>query len=153
MMATARSGSFGGGAAATVVSRLAVLFELSGSATLPEIVAESVSIPAAVGVTTIVTVAWSPPASVPRSKVRIPPSGVTPPVAETNVTPAGSVSVSVATVDRRAVVGDLDRVGQVAPDGHRVGRAGQLDGQVCRGGRLDRRGGGTAVVAGDVTSQ
>ncbi len=56
-------------------------------------------VPGVVGWTTIVTDDVPLAARVPRLKVKTLPTGVTPPVAETNVTPEGRVSVSVTPAD------------------------------------------------------
>jgi hypothetical protein len=69
-----------------------------GSGSLPLTLAVSLSWPAAVGLKTIATLLLAPTARLPTWNVRTPLSGVTPPVAETNVTPRGSVSVSVTPV-------------------------------------------------------
>ena len=47
----------------------------------------------------IVTDAMAPAAIVPRLKVKTLPTGMTPPVAEMNVTPAGRVSVKVTPLE------------------------------------------------------
>ncbi len=56
------------------------------------------SVPAAVAVTTTVSVELAPTAIVPRSNVRMPWIGVTPPVADTKTTPAGTGVVKVTPV-------------------------------------------------------
>src|SRR4051812_29766011 len=58
-------------------------------------VAVLVNVPGVSARTTIVKVALTPRFRVPIGKVSVLPTGVTPPLAETNVTPDGRVSVSV----------------------------------------------------------
>jgi molybdopterin-binding protein len=81
----------------TVVVWVAELLAVLGSASLPVVVAVLVSGPAAVGVTTISTVALAPLASDPRSQLTVPLEGPQVPwlgVAEAKVTPSGRVSVT-----------------------------------------------------------
>ena len=84
--------------ATTGVLTVAVLFVGTGSVSFAATLAVFVSVPAAVGLTTIVTVALAVFASVPRLQltvaVQVPWLGV----AETNVTPVGTVSVKVTPV-------------------------------------------------------
>jgi hypothetical protein len=84
--------------AVTGVLRVAVLFPGTGSVSLAATLAVFVTVPAAVGVTTIVTVALAALARVPRlqltAAVQVPWLGV----AETNVTPVGTASVKVTPV-------------------------------------------------------
>lgn len=84
--------------ALTVVLTVAVLFPGTGSVSLAATLAVFVSVPAAVGLTTIVTVALAVFARVPRLQltvaVQIPWLGVT----ETKVTFVGTASVKVTPV-------------------------------------------------------
>jgi hypothetical protein len=84
--------------AVTVVVTVAVLFPGMGSVSLAATLAVFVTVPAAVGVTTIVTVDLAAFARLPRlqltAAVQVPWLGV----AETNVTPEGSASVRVTPV-------------------------------------------------------
>jgi len=84
--------------AVTVVLTVAVLFPGTGSVSLAAMLAVFVTVPAAVGMTTIVTVALAAFAKVPRlqltAAVQVPWLGV----AETNVTPVGTASVKVTPV-------------------------------------------------------
>jgi hypothetical protein len=85
------------GAAFTVVVAVAELFAVFGSEVVEDTVAVFESGPVPVGVTTIVTVADAPEASVPIVQVTVVVAEQEPTDddAETNVTPAGSVSVTV----------------------------------------------------------
>ena len=88
-------------AAATIVVAEAVLFDRFGSVWSPSTVAWLTIVPGAVGVTWIVTVALAPLASEPRLQVTVPNACEQLPcdaVAEPNVTPAGSVSVTTTPV-------------------------------------------------------
>src|SRR5918911_1037396 len=89
----------GGGLSTTVVA-LAVLLDESGSASDALTVAVSVICPDAVGVTTMVTMALAPFVSVPMEQLTGPVLLQEPCVVEeeTNVTPAGSVSVRLTFV-------------------------------------------------------
>ena len=80
----------------TVVVAVAELFAELGSEVVDDTVAVFESGPAAVGVTTIAIVAEAPFARVPRMQVTIevPEQEPTDGVADTNVTPAGSVSLT-----------------------------------------------------------
>jgi hypothetical protein len=80
----------------TVVVAVALLFAVLGSEVVELTVAVFESGAAAVGVTTIVTVAEAPEASVPRLHVTVavPEQEPTDGVADTKVTPAGSVSLT-----------------------------------------------------------
>ncbi len=71
-----------------------MLSAVAGSGVLDVTVAVPTSVPGASSptVTLTVTEAWF--ARVPRSKVKVPPTGVTLPVAETNVAPAGGMTTS-----------------------------------------------------------
>src|SRR5438128_2012948 len=89
-------------AAAMVVVVVTVLLAASGSLTvLVTLAVLVIVVPAAAasGRTTIVTVVLPPMGMMPRFSVTTPLSEVTPPVAETNVTWAGSVSVTVTGPD------------------------------------------------------
>jgi len=80
----------------TVVAALAELFALFGSLTADEAVAWFVIEPVDCGVTLICTLALEPLAMLPSGHVIVPADWVQVPwegVAETNVTPAGSVSL------------------------------------------------------------
>ena len=96
---------------------------------------------AAVGVTTIVMVlvrVRRP--GCPAAASSTPPDGVTPPVAETNVTSAGSVSVTTASGSvERPAVGRPDRVRQIAAGVDVVGRARHPDREVAHRRGIDRR--------------
>ena len=78
----------------------AVLLVGSESASVPVTVAEFVNCPAEEGVTTIVTIALPPAARLPRLQftVAVPLQLPCVVVAETNVTPAGNVSVTLTFV-------------------------------------------------------
>ncbi len=82
----------------TVVDRVTVLLAGLGSVWSMLTLATSFNEPAAAGVTTIVTLLSAPAARSPRVKVRTPPVGLAPPVAETKAAPDGSVSVRVTPV-------------------------------------------------------
>ncbi len=84
--------------ALTVVSCVAVLFDVSGSNSSPETVAVFNMPPPTVGVTSMVIVEVAPALTVPRSQVTIPDASLQPAEAETKVTPVGSVSVNVTFV-------------------------------------------------------
>src|SRR5262249_43147133 len=89
-------------AAAMGVVVVTVLSAASGSLTVLVTVGVLVSVvpaAAASGRTTIVTVVLPPIGMIPRLSFSTPWTGVTPPVAETNVTWAGSVSVTVTGPD------------------------------------------------------
>src|SRR5437879_4503251 len=95
----ARSTDFA--ATLTWVDADAVLLAAFGSGSLPPMVAVLVMVPAAVGLTVIVIVALAPEASEPTAQVTVPEALVQVPwveLAETNVTPEGRVSVTVAPV-------------------------------------------------------
>src|SRR5690349_8113873 len=79
----------------SVVAEAVLLVELE-SASLPVTAAEFVNCPASVGMTTIVTMALPPAARLPTLQftVAVPLQLPCVVVAETNVTPAGSVSVT-----------------------------------------------------------
>jgi hypothetical protein len=79
----------------TVVVAVAELLAVFGSEVVDETDAVFESGPAAVGVTTIVTVAEAPDASVPTLHVMVVVPLQPVPVTDTNVAPAGSVSVIV----------------------------------------------------------
>ena len=79
-----------------MVSSVEVLLALVTSNSAAWAEARLVREPAAVGVTTRVTVADAPLANPPSEHVTLPPDGLQPPwlgVADTNVTPAGSTLV------------------------------------------------------------
>ena len=78
----------------TVTVVVVVLSAVAGSDASEVTVAVLTSVPGASGWTTTFTVAVAPLARVPRSKVKVPLTGVTPPVAETNVAPGGGVTTS-----------------------------------------------------------
>src|SRR5205807_2369298 len=84
----------------TVVLAVAVLLSGFGSASVPLTLAVLVSVPAAVGWTTIVTVALAPLARFPRLHVTVlvPEQLPWPAEADTKVTPLGSVSLTVTPV-------------------------------------------------------
>src|SRR5947209_6544742 len=85
----------------TVVDVLAVLLPGLGSGSLAVTLAVLLSVPASVGVTTIVTLALLSNARFPRLQATVPLACAQVPwvdVAETNLTPAGNVSVSVTPV-------------------------------------------------------
>jgi hypothetical protein len=90
--------------AVTAVVVVAVLFAGFGSATaLATVTVFVIVVPpaAAVGVTTMVAVALAPAANVPIVQVTVPPACVQVPavdIADTKITLAGSVSVSVVPV-------------------------------------------------------
>ena len=89
--------TFSVGCACTTVSADALLFVASGSLVGDETEAVLCRAPAVVGVTLIVTVASPFAGTMPRSQPTVPSSCVQVPwlaVAEPNVTPAGSVSVT-----------------------------------------------------------
>ena len=85
--------------AVTLVVAVAVLSVLVGSGSLALTVAVFVMLPCVTGtVTVIVKVALAPDASVPALQVTVPEALVQPLEAETNVTPAGRVSVTTTPV-------------------------------------------------------
>src|SRR5205809_5364319 len=82
-----------------VVVADAVLFAGFGSASLPLTVAVLVMVPAVAGaVALVVNVALAPAARLPTEQVTVPAEFVHPVLAETKVTPAGRVSVTVTPV-------------------------------------------------------
>ena len=85
-----------GGGRAAAAEATAVLLAVDGSDSVADTDAEAVSVPAAVGRTTMMNVWRTPLARLPSGKVSLPLLGVRPPVAEMNVAAAGSVSVSAA---------------------------------------------------------
>ncbi len=85
----------------TVVSSVSSLLEVSGSGSSAVTVVEFVIVPVALGVTSILTVACAPFARLPRLHVTTPLNSLQLPwlgVADTKLTPAGSVSVTTTLV-------------------------------------------------------
>ena len=82
----------------TVVEPVAVSLPQPDSGSFAATPAVVLSEPVAVGLTTTFTSVSPPPARSPRWKVRTPSIGTTPPVAWTNATPGGRLSVSVTPV-------------------------------------------------------
>src|SRR5262249_31070724 len=80
------------------VSSVSELFVESGSASFAATLAVLLIFPAAVGVTSICTLELAETAMLPIAQVTVPDASLQPGLAETNVTVAGSVSVTVTPV-------------------------------------------------------
>ena len=93
-----RAGTAGGSGWVTLLAAMALLFPVSGSATLEATLALSSSSPALPGLSTIWRDCAAPGARLPREQVRVPAARLQPGDAETRSAPAGSAALSVTAL-------------------------------------------------------